>query len=81
MSYIEQDVFLFNTTIRANITLGMHFSEERLESAVRDSALDGDLTAMPLGLDTPVGENGKRSLQRCFIWNRLSIRVEQEEAV
>ncbi|MGN0478344.1 MAG: ABC transporter ATP-binding protein [Hominenteromicrobium sp.] len=58
MSYIEQDVFLFNTTIRENITLGMNFPDKRLERAVRDSALDRDLASMPLGLDTPVGENG-----------------------
>ena len=38
-SYIEQDVFLFNTTIRENITLGETFSEEQLEKALRDSCL------------------------------------------
>ena len=58
MSYIEQDVFLFNTTIRENITLGDAFSEEALVQAVRDSALEGDLANMPQGLDTPVGEDG-----------------------
>lgn len=55
MSYIEQDVFLFNTTIRENITLGETFTEEQLEKALRDSALAGDLAQMPQGLDTPVG--------------------------
>ena len=58
MSYIEQDVFLFNTTIRENITLGETFTEEQLEKALRDSALAGDLAQMPQGLDTPVGEEG-----------------------
>lgn len=58
MSYIEQDVFLFNTTIRENITLGDAFSEEALAQAVRDSALEGDLANMPQGLNTPVGEDG-----------------------
>ena len=58
MSYIEQDVFLFNTTIRDNMTLGDNFSKEMLEQAIKNSALDGDLANMPLGLDTPVGENG-----------------------
>ena len=58
MSYIEQDVFLFNTTIRDNITLGEDFPETQLQKALRDSALDGDLVSMPQGLDTPVGENG-----------------------
>ena len=58
MSYIEQDVFLFNTTIRDNITLGGSFTDEQLNRAIRGSALDGDLKNMPLGLDTPVGEDG-----------------------
>lgn len=86
MSYIEQDVFLFNTTIRENITLGMDFSEERLESAVRDSALDRDLTAMPLGLDTPVGENGSNlsggqkqrvAIARALIHKRSILLVDE----
>lgn len=56
MSYIEQDVFLFNTTIRENITLGEEFSPEQMERALCDSALLGDLARMPQGLDTVVGE-------------------------
>ena len=58
MSYIEQNVFLFNTTIRENITLGEEFPEEQLQKAVQDSALAGDLAWMPDGLDTVVGEEG-----------------------
>ncbi len=58
MSYIEQNVFLFNATIRDNITLGEDFTDAQMEKALRDSALLGDLAAMPLGLDTPVGEDG-----------------------
>ena len=58
MSYIEQDVCLFNTTIRENITLGEEFSPEQMERALRDSALLGDLARMPQGLDTVVGEGG-----------------------
>ena len=58
MSYIEQNVFLFNTTIRENITLGEEFPEEQLQKAVQDSALAGDLALMPDGLDTIVGEEG-----------------------
>lgn len=58
MSYIAQDVFLFNTTIRDNITLGEMFTDAQMEKALQDSALAGDLANMPLGLDTPVGEEG-----------------------
>ena len=58
MSYIEQNVYLFNTTIRENITLGGEFTEEQLQKALRDSALIGDIANMPDGLDTIVGEEG-----------------------
>lgn len=58
MSYIEQNVFLFNTTIRDNITLGENFTDAQMEKVLRDSALLGDLAAMSEGLDTPVGEDG-----------------------
>ena len=58
MSYIEQNVFLFNSTIRDNITLGETFTDEQMDKALRDSALIGDLAAMPDGLDTIVGEEG-----------------------
>ena len=40
-------MFLFNTTIRENITLGEHFTDEQMEKALRDSALAGDLANMP----------------------------------
>ena len=58
MSYIEQNVFLFNSTIRDNITLGETFTDEQMEKALWDSALANDLAAMPDGLDTIVGEEG-----------------------
>ncbi len=60
MSYIDQEVYLFDSTIRQNITLGQPFSDEQIAAAVRDSALEGDLANMPQGLETPVGENGNR---------------------
>lgn len=58
ISYIEQDVYLFNTTIWDNITLGDDFTDAQLDEAVRNSALLADLEHMSEGLDTAVGENG-----------------------
>ena len=58
MSYIPQDVFLFNTTIRENITMGDSFSDEEIQKALRDSALDQEVLAMENGLETVVGEGG-----------------------
>lgn len=34
------------------------FTEEMLNRVIKGSSLDGDIIKMPLGLDTPVGENG-----------------------
>lgn len=86
MSYIEQDVFLFNSTIRDNITLGSDFTDEMLERFIKGSALDGDLANMPLGLDTPVGENGSNlsggqkqrvAIARALIHNRSILLVDE----
>lgn len=86
VSYIEQNVFLFNTTIRENITLGFEFTDEMMERAIRGSALDGDLANMPLGLDTPVGEDGSNlsggqkqrvAIARALIHNRSILLVDE----
>lgn len=86
MSYIEQNVFLFNTTIRENITLGDEVSQEKLEKAIRNSALEEDLANMPLGLDTPVGEDGSNlsggqrqrvAIARALIHNRSILLVDE----
>lgn len=86
MSYIEQDVFLFNSTIRDNITLGRDIPEERMVKALHDSALMGDLVHMPLGLDTPVGEDGSNlsggqkqrvAIARALIHDRSVLLVDE----
>ena len=86
MSYIEQNVFLFNTTIRDNITLGENFTDGQIEKALRGSALIGDLAGMPEGLDTPVGENGSSlsggqkqrvAIARALIHNRSILLVDE----
>lgn len=86
MSYIEQNVFLFNSTIRDNITLGETFTDEQLQKALRDSALSGDLASMPDGLDTVVGEEGgnlsggqkqRVAIARALIHNRSILLVDE----
>jgi len=86
MSYIEQNVFLFNSTIRDNITLGETFTDEQMEKALRDSALKGDLASMPDGLDTIVGEEGgnlsggqkqRVAIARALIHDRSILLVDE----
>lgn len=86
MSYIEQNVFLFNTTIRENITLGETFSDAQLQKALRDSALAGDLAALPQGLNTVVGEEGRSisggqkqriAIARALIHDRSILLVDE----
>ncbi len=86
MSYIEQNVFLFNSTIRDNITLGETFTDEQMEKALRDSALAGDLRSMPDGLGTIVGEEGgslsggqkqRVAIARALIHDRSILLVDE----
>ncbi len=86
MSYIAQNVFLFNSTIRDNITLGETFTDEQMEKALRDSALAGDLASMPDGLDTIVGEGGgnlsggqkqRVAIARALIHHRSILLVDE----
>lgn len=86
MSYIAQDVVLFNTTIRDNITLGRDFTDGQMQKALKDSALAGDLANMPDGLDTAVGEEGSNlsggqrqrvAIARALIHDRSILLVDE----
>jgi ABC-type multidrug transport system fused ATPase/permease subunit len=64
IAYSGQDAFLFSTTIRENITFAVEepdqANRDRLENALKISALWDDLSLFPDGLDTVVGEKGVR---------------------
>lgn len=57
--YIDQVPYLFEGTVRYNITLGEDFSEEALNQAIINSDLEELVRTLPQGLDTPVGEAGR----------------------
>lgn len=56
---VQQDVFLFGGTIRENIEYGrLGASDADIMEAARRARLDSVIEAMPLGLDTIIGERG-----------------------
>ena len=56
---VEQEPFLFNTTIAENIRYGRPgASDAEVEAAARATGLDAFLATLPDGLETQVGERG-----------------------
>ena len=59
VSYVPQDTFLFNATVRANLTWARPTAtDEDVWGALRLAAADRFVAALPQGLDTLVGERG-----------------------
>lgn len=56
---IEQQVFLFEDTIRNNITLYKELGENEIEKAIKDAGLKEFIEGLPQGLDTVIYDNGK----------------------
>ena len=57
---IHQNVFLFDDTIRNNITLHGDYSDIQVQAAVHAAGLDEVVGNLPEGLETSVAENGAR---------------------
>ncbi|MDX6267517.1 MAG: ATP-binding cassette, subfamily bacterial [Frankiales bacterium] len=53
-----QTTFLFDDTVRGNVTLGADISDEQVWAALRVAQADGFVAALSKGLDTVVGERG-----------------------
>ncbi|MCW2599033.1 MAG: transporter related protein [Frankiales bacterium] len=53
-----QTTFLFDDTVRGNVTLGAEIGDEQVWAALRVAQADGFVAALPKGLDTVVGERG-----------------------
>lgn len=76
---VQQDVFLFDGTIRENVIYGrLDASEAEVEEAIRAAKLDQVIEQLPDGLDTAIGERGVRlsggqkqrlSIARVFLKN------------
>ncbi|MFC7328353.1 ABC transporter ATP-binding protein [Marinactinospora rubrisoli] len=55
---VPQTTFVFEDTVRGNITLGADIPDERVWAALRLARADSFVAAMPDGLDTRIGERG-----------------------
>lgn len=59
ISMVDQDVFLFNDTIRENIRHARpDATDAEIEVACREANCDSFIRKMEKGYDTPIGENG-----------------------
>jgi ATP-binding cassette subfamily B protein len=57
-AFVAQGTFLFDDTVRGNVTLGADFPDDDVWAALRVAAADDFVAALPQGLDTRVGERG-----------------------
>jgi ABC-type multidrug transport system fused ATPase/permease subunit len=57
-SLVPQQTFLFDDTVRGNVTLGADIDDDDIWAALRIAQAERFVTALPDGLDTLVGERG-----------------------
>ncbi|QOR67373.1 ATP-binding cassette domain-containing protein [Cytobacillus suaedae] len=81
MGYVPQDHILFSRTVRENILFGKKdATEAELEKSIELAAFKKDLTMLPQGLDTLVGEKGVAlsggQKQRISIARALTVNPE-----
>ncbi|CAK1243336.1 ATP-binding cassette domain-containing protein [Fructobacillus fructosus] len=83
-AFIKQNPFIFDESIRFNITMGQEYSDEEVQAAITGSALD-DLISEK-GLNYVVGEDGKNlsggqlqriEIARGLITNRSFILADE----
>lgn len=58
MTIVQQDVYIFDDTLKTNITLNQSFTDEEIKQAVQQSGLETYVLESESGLQTLCGENG-----------------------
>lgn len=59
ISVVEQNIFLFDDTLKNNILLDNECSEEKINALVKMVGLETLVKRLPEGVDTKVGDDGK----------------------
>jgi ABC-type multidrug transport system fused ATPase/permease subunit len=63
ISYVPQETFIIEGTVRENITLGYkseQFSDDQVKLSLRKAQLESFIQTLPEGINTQVGEQGTR---------------------
>ena len=55
---VPQTAFLFDDTVRGNVTLGLDVTDDEVWEALRTAQADGFVASLPDGLDSRLGERG-----------------------
>jgi len=58
VAFVSQSTFLFDDTVRDNVTLGGQYTDEQVHAALATAAAEDFVARLPEGLDTRVGERG-----------------------
>ena len=58
ITVVQQDVYIFDDTLNANITLNQPFADDEIKQAVQESGLENYILENELGLQTLCGEGG-----------------------
>ena len=58
VALVPQTAFMFDDTVRGNVTLGEDVPDEDVWAALRTAQADGFVAALPKGLDSRLGERG-----------------------
>lgn len=84
---VQQDVFLFDGTIRENVLYGnLNASDAEVEAAIRAARLEEVIGNLPHGLDTQIGERGvslsggqkqRLSIARIFLKNPTILILDE----
>lgn len=59
ISLVQQNIYLFNKSIKDNITLNKAFDETLFNSIINKSGLLDVITSLPMGIDTIIEEDAK----------------------